>query len=86
MKHLRTRMLIKEVANEYGITAAEAEDIINVHFEFLRNTMSNTVDRSKNYFPSVRLKNFAVFYCTEYKKKQFEKVNNGTISTKQLET
>lgn len=82
MKHLKTKFLIKELAREEGLTAQGVENIISSHFEFVRFIMTEKVNREETYFPSVRLKNFAIFYCTENRKKWMKKLNsknrNGT--------
>lgn len=85
MKHLKTKFLKKQIAEDEGLTLAEVDKIIDSHFEFVRHCMTNEVDRATNYFPNIRLRNFGVFFCTEGRKKQMEKLNNrlkdGTVST-----
>jgi len=85
MKHLKTKFLKKQIAEDEGLTLAEVDKIIDSHFEFVRHCMTNEVDRNTNYFPTIRLRNFGIFFCTEGRKKQMEKLNNrlkdGTVST-----
>ena len=76
MKHLKTKFLKKQIAENEGLTLAEVDKIIDVHFEFVRHCMTNEVDRKTNHFPNIRLRNFGIFFCTEGRKKRMEKLNN----------
>ena len=76
MKHPKTRVLIREIAKDEALTTQDVESIISSHFEFVRHCISEKVDRSTNYFPAIRLHNFGIFFCTEGRKKQMEKLNN----------
>lgn len=76
MKHLKTKFLIKEIAKDEELTTQDVENIISSHFEFVRYCMTEEVDRNTNHFPSIRLRNFGIFFCTEGRKKQMEKLNN----------
>ena len=85
MKHLKTKFLKKQIAEDEGLTLAEVDKIIDANFEFVRYVMTNEVDRETNHFPAIRLRNFGIFFCTEGRKKQMEKLNkklkDGIIST-----
>ena len=85
MKHLKTKFLKKRIAEDDDLTLQDVDRIIDVHFEFVRYIMTNEVDRETNHFPAIRLKNFGIFFCTEGRKKQMEKLNkrlkDGTVST-----
>ena len=76
MKHLKTKFLKKQIADNEELTVQDVDRIVDVHFEFVRYCMTNEVDRETNHFPAIRLKNFGIFFCTEGRKKQMEKLNN----------
>ena len=76
MKHLKTKFLIKEIAKDEGLTTQDVERIIDSHFEFVRHVMSDKVVREETYFPSIRLKYFGIFFCTEKKKYWMKKLNS----------
>ena len=76
MKHLKTKFLKKQIAEDEELTLQDVDRIVDVHFEFVRYVMTNEVDRETNHFPAIRLKNFGIFFCTEGRKKQMEKLNN----------
>jgi nucleoid DNA-binding protein len=75
MRTLKSREVIKSIAREEGVTTQQVEDIINVHFEFVRYVQSQLVDRDAGYFPTVRLPNFGSFYVPETKKKEMIELN-----------
>jgi len=76
MKNLKTREIIKNISLEENITKQQVEDIINVHFEFVRHVHSQLVDGDVEYFPTVRLPNFCSFYIPENVKKRLIEHNN----------
>lgn len=85
MKHLKTKFLKKQIAEDEKLLLSDVDRIIDAHFEFVKEVISTKVDREENIFPSVRLRNFAIFFCTESKKKWMTKLNNkrkedGTVS------
>lgn len=73
MKSSSTQTIIKEIAREYGITEKEMSEIVNAPFNFLALTMKNA-DRENLDFPSVRIKYFATFYCSDERKKYYKKL------------
>jgi len=73
MRSNNTQRIVKEIAREYGYTEKEISDIVKAPFEFLAKTMREA-NRETLEFPSVRIKYFATFYCSEDRKKYFEKV------------
>ena len=75
MKHLKTKFLKKQIAEDEDLTLQDVDRIIDVHFEFVRYVMTNEVNRETNHFPAIRLRNFGIFFCTEGRKKQMEKLN-----------
>lgn len=85
MKHLKTKFLKKQIASDEELNLIDIDRIVDIHFEFVRYIMTHKVDRGTNYFPTVRLRNFCIFFCTEGRKKQMKKLNNrlkdGTVST-----
>jgi nucleoid DNA-binding protein len=62
MYHLRTVMLIHEVAKNNGITKEEAENIITTMFEAIRYFQSRAENRETEHFPIIRVPGFAKFY------------------------
>ena len=80
MRHVETKFLIRELAKEEELTTRSVENIISSHFEFVRHVMGEKVNREDNYFPTVRLKNFGVFYCTDSRKKWMKKLNSKNVS------
>jgi nucleoid DNA-binding protein len=77
MKTLKTREIIKTLAKENGISSQEVEEVISTYFEFIRHVQSELLDREANYFPSVRLSNFAIFYIPEAMQERFKIINNS---------
>lgn len=75
MKTIKSKEIIRIIAKEEGLTIPEVEEIISVHFEFVRHVQSKLLDREKNYFPTVRLPNFGMFYIPESTKERLIKVN-----------
>jgi hypothetical protein len=73
MRSNNTQRIVKEIAREYGYAEKEISDIIKLQYEFLANIMRKA-NRENLEFPSVRIKYFATFYCSEDRKKYFEKV------------
>ena len=76
MRTLKSREVIGSIAKEENVTRQQVEDIVNVHFEFVRHVQSQLLDREKNYFPTVRLPNFGSFYVSENMKKRLIEHNN----------
>jgi hypothetical protein len=67
--------LIKLFAKKEGLNIVDIERIVSSPFEFQTHVMKNLCDRDKLEFPSVRVPNFGIFYCPDWKKEQFRKVN-----------
>lgn len=83
MKTLESKKVIKTIAQEEGVTVEDVERVIVSHFEFVKYVQSTLVDRDTNYFPSVRLPNFGIFYVPERVKERLRKINmekkDGTV-------
>jgi nucleoid DNA-binding protein len=73
MRSSNTKQIIKELAREHKFSEKEMETLIRTPFDFLTETMRNA-DRDKLEFPSVRIKYFATFYCSETRKRYFKRI------------
>jgi hypothetical protein len=75
MKLIKTRQIIRQIAQDENVHISQVEDIINVHFEFIRHVQSELVDRNTSSFPSVRVANFAIFYCPDKVREGYKRTN-----------
>jgi len=73
MRSNNTQRIIKEIARKHGYTEKEISDMVKTPFEFLAKIMREA-DRENLEFPSVRIKYFATFYCSEDRKEFFRRV------------
>ncbi len=73
MKSSNTQTIIKEIARENGLTEREMYDIVNAPFDFLALTMKNA-DRENLDFPTVRIKYFATFFCSDERKNYYKRL------------
>jgi len=76
MRTLKTKEVIGNIAKEENVTRQQVEDVIMVHFEFVRHVHSQLVDGEKEFFPTVRLPNFCSFYVPDNVKKRLIEHNN----------
>jgi nucleoid DNA-binding protein len=76
MRTLKSGEIIRSISKEENITKQQVEDVIQIHFEFVRYVQSQLLDRNNNYFPTVRLPNFGSFYVSENMKKRLIEHNN----------
>ena len=76
MRNPELKRLIKLFAEKEGLTIVDIERIVNSPFEFQAYVMKELCNRDNLEFPSVRIPNFGIFYCPDWKKDQFRKVNN----------
>lgn len=72
MKSSNTEAIVKSIAREYGYSEREIFDMIKAPFDLLAKVMREA-DRETLEFPSVRIKYFATFYCSDNRKKYFKK-------------
>ena len=75
MRSTNTKNIIKEIAREHKYSEKEVEIMIKAPFDFLTQVMRNS-DRDKLEFPSVRIKYFATFFCSETRKRYFKRLKN----------
>lgn len=76
MRHLRTKMLIKEVAKNNNVNAGEVQEVIEcILGSFPKHVMSQCSDREKGYFPTIRIPFFGAFYVSPRKKHYLDKMN-----------
>ena len=81
MRTLKSREIIKTIAKEEGVSIADVENVLNVHFEFVRYAQSQLVDRDKGFFPAIRLPNFGVFYVSDAKQEEMRQLNEKKKNT-----
>jgi len=72
MRSTNTETIVKSIAREYGYTEREIYDIVKAPFNFVAQIMKGA-DRENLEFPSIRIKYFATFYCSDERKKYFRK-------------
>ena len=75
MRNPELKKLIKLFADKEGLNIVDIERIVNSPFDFQAHVMKNLCDRDELKFPSVRIPSFGIFYCPEWKKEQFRKIN-----------
>lgn len=85
MKSLQSQRIIKEIAREHGYTEKEILDMVKNPFDFLVDIMRNS-DRENLEFPSVRIKYFATFYCSELRKKYFRNLKKKVDARRELQS
>lgn len=61
MKTIRTRPIVKQVAEELEVTQGQVYDIIVSPFELQVISMRNHFDPKSGTFPMVRIPNFGMF-------------------------
>ena len=66
--------LKKQIAKKYGVSVGQVYELINLQERFLAEAIGQKSDRSKLYFPSVRLPGFGVFYVSEVKLKKLREL------------
>lgn len=82
MRSENTKKIIKSIAYENNLTYEEVYEIVKAPFSFLVETM-RSADRENLEFPSVRIKYFATFYCSENRKKYFKRIKERANATKE---
>ena len=75
MRNIKTGQIIKNIAADHGVTKEAAENAIYSVFEYIREVMSNEVDRETTYFPTLRIPGFATFFVRESTKERFKEIN-----------
>lgn len=76
MKHIRTKMLLKEIAKNEEVTQEDVIKIVELVLgEYPRYIMSSCVERETNEFPNIRIPNFGIFYVSSKKKGYLAKLN-----------
>lgn len=67
------KSLINSVAKEMGLSIGDVEKVYNAPFELQAIIMKYRVDRKKQYFPSLRIPYFLIFYCPDWNKERLLK-------------
>lgn len=70
------KVLFKELSKKYGVTLQQLEEVFEAPFRLQVENMKKRCDRKRLYFPSLRIPYFGIFYCPEWKKKKFKKLND----------
>jgi hypothetical protein len=64
------KALIKVIAKDMDLTAAEVERAYEAPFDLQAIIMKYRCDREKQKFPSLRIPYFLIFYCPDWNKKR----------------
>jgi len=75
MQSKAVKTLIKEIAVKYGFKEEEILEMVKTPFYLVSEVMRNS-DRAALQFPSIRIPNFALFYCTEGRREFYKKLNS----------
>ena len=75
MRTLKSREIIKSIAEREGLTREQVWEILVSYFDFVKHAQANLLDREKNFFPTIRLPNFGVFYIPERTQERLAKHN-----------
>ncbi len=76
MKHIHTKVAIKNIASQHNVTAQDAENVITSVFEWLRYVISEETDRDEGYFPTIRIPGFATFYVPKPVQEKWKEIND----------
>ncbi len=80
MRSSNTQAIVRKISREYGYTDKEIFDMVRAPFNLVTETMREA-DRDNLEFPSIRIKYFLTFYCSEQRKEYFRrlrlKIQNG---------
>lgn len=76
MYYKNTKEIVREIAKEYGLKEEEVYEIVKSPFALLVDIM-RSADRKTVTFPSLRIPNFGLFFCTEGRKNFYERLNNN---------
>jgi len=80
------KSIINNVAKELNLSVLDVERAYNAPFELQAIIMKYRTDRKKQYFPSLRIPYFLIFYCPEWNKarllRKYKKLNETDRSDK----
>lgn len=85
MYYKNTKEIVREIAKEYGLKEEEVYEIVKSPFAFLVDIM-RSADRDTVKFPSLRIPNFGLFFCTEGRKKFYERLNKNKQNGREEES
>jgi hypothetical protein len=83
------KTLINDIAKELDLNILDVEKAFNAPFELQSIIMKYRCDRDKQYFPSLRIPYFLIFYCPDWNKKRLKKIQdkkNEAIRNSQQQT
>lgn len=85
MYYKNTKKIAKEIAKKYELTEEEVYEIVKSPFALLVDIM-RSADRKTVKFPSLRILNFGLFFCTEGRKNFYERLNNSKQNGREEES
>lgn len=72
-----SKQVIEELSETRGISFIRMKAIQDAPYRFLRDVMSNKVDRENSVFPSVRILGLGIFHVPEYVIKKFKSLKKS---------
>jgi len=75
MLNQTVRQIYKDIANEYGKTVKEVEEIVVAQFMFVRKTMYEGEKNKPETFKSIQLTHLGKFAIRKYKLEEWKKKN-----------
>lgn len=84
MNTITERKIIKNLANKYNLTMEEVEKIVYSPYHFLADIIKYETDRETQTFPSLRIKNFGIFFSPPWVKEKFKNKEDATVRTEEL--
>ena len=69
--------LKRDIANKYGISLGEINEMIMSQDLFLSEVIKNKADRRNLKFPSIRLPGFGIFFVPEKKIKKLKELKEN---------
>lgn len=75
MLNQTVKQIYKDIANEYGKTIKEVEEIVTAQFMFIRKTMHEGEKNNPETFKSIQLTHLGKFAIRKYKLEEWKKKN-----------
>lgn len=69
MNSLEMKEELKFLANKNNVTISQLKEIVYLVFKFVRSVIKSA-DRTKGYYPSVRVRWIGIFYVTDARKRR----------------
>jgi hypothetical protein len=71
------KSLINKIAYEMGLNISDVEKAYKVPFELQSIIQRYRCDREKQFFPSLRIPYFLIFYCPDWRKKRLKRMQEN---------